>query len=307
MFRIAVQTGGAQRVLGIEEAYRVIKEAGFDAVDANVDFLFDTNDVRAKNIPPAFKPGLTDRETLEYFKPWANGAKRFGLENYQAHAPFPSLNNEVRDDEYDAFLMDVLRRSILGCASIGCRNLVIHPFYMKYEAMMTKEEEWEINLERYGRLAKTAKEEGVTILLENMFVRNGTKIMAAICNDGEEAARYVDALNEAAGAECFGFCLDTGHALLVGKDIRRFMQILGSRIKAFHVHDNNGTDDQHLAPYMGIQDWPRFIEGLKEIRFDRTLSFETFMIWRRIDPALCPQMMRFIAETGRRFAWLAEG
>ena len=306
MFQIAIQTGGLQSVYGVEESYRMIKEAGFDGVDAGVNMLFKTDEVNARQIPPAFRPGLSDRETVEFFRPWADSAKRYGLDNYQAHAPFPSMFKAERDDDFDAFMIEVLRKNILGCASIGCRNLVIHPFFMNYELMMPPEEEWEVNIERYSRLAPTAKAEGVTILLENMIMRMPGKIMGGICNDGLEAARYVDALNEAAGAECFGFCLDTGHAMLAGKEIRRFMQILGPRIKAFHVHDNNGTEDQHLPPFMGIQDWGRFTDGLKDIGYRRTLSFEPFRVWKKIDPALVQPMLRSIAETGRLFARQAE-
>ena len=80
------------------------------------------------------------------------------------------------------------------------------------------------------------------------------------------------------------------------------MMQLGDRIEAFHVHDNDGKDDQHLAPYMGVLDWNRFVEGLHAIRYDKTLSFETYNIWNVIDRELCPDFLRFIARTGRMFA-----
>ena len=81
---------------------------------------------------------------------------------------------------------------------------------------------------------------------------------------------------------------------------------LGHRIEAFHVHDNNGASDQHLAPYMGVMDWNRFVEGLREIGFNQTMSFETFNIWNVMDREIAPEMLRVIAKTGRMFARRAE-
>ena len=193
--------------------------------------------------------------------------------------------------------------TIAGCASIGCKKLVIHPFFGTYEHMLSEEAEWELNKDRYARLIPAAKQWGVKILLENMFVRHKGKIYQACCSDFHQAARYVDELNGLAGEKIFGFCLDTGHALLVGKDIKHAMAALGSRIEAFHIHDNNGVDDQHLAPYMGVLDWDRFVEGLREIGYHGHLSFETHgAVERAFDPDLVPEALRLIARAGRLFA-----
>lgn len=77
---------------------------------------------------------------------------------------------------------------------------------------------------------------------------------------------------------------------------------LGDRIECFHVHDNDGEVDLHMPPYTGKLDWNRFVEGLKAIGFDKTLSFETFNILNFIDPKLVPSILRFIADCGHRFA-----
>ena len=302
MFKIAVQTAGPEELYGVDGAYRIIKEAGFDAVDANIDHLFGIRDLIDKKIPPVFKPGLSEKEMLEYFKPWKDGAKKYGLENYQAHAPFPSFLGIKDHPEYDEFLLDVLKKSIVGCAYIDCHNLIIHPFFYQYENTVPEEEEHKMNIESYMKLAETAAKYDVRINLENMFVNHNKKVYSAILNEAHEAAAYVDELNEAAGKEIFGFCFDVGHSLLVGNDVRRYMDVMGKRITAFHVHDNNGLDDQHLAPYMGVNDWDRFVDGLRDIGFDRTLSFETFNIWNVMEPEVAKEMMKVIAKAGRRFS-----
>ena len=43
--KLAVQTGGPEERLGIDQTYRLIAELGFDGVDANVDHLLSYSDI----------------------------------------------------------------------------------------------------------------------------------------------------------------------------------------------------------------------------------------------------------------------
>lgn len=94
-----------------------------------------------------------------------------------------------------------------------------------------------------------------------MFTGYKGKIYAACCADMAEANRYIDYLNNLAGEKVFGFCLDVGHALLVGKEIYSTIQEISRNLVALHVHDNDGRNDQHLFPYMGVMDWDRVRQG----------------------------------------------
>ena len=298
MNKIAVQTGGTEKLYSVKEAYRRIRDWGFDAVDANIDHVLSGGNITKGMIPPVLIKG--GRECMDLFKPWAEGAKEAGIENYQAHAPFPSY---VADNpDVNADMIEVLKNCIRACDTMDCRNLIIHPFFLGYDKQLSARDEWDLNIESYAKLIPVARECGVTICLENMFSGFRGKIYAACCSNMVTAANYVDELNRLAGSETFGFCLDTGHALICGLDIKQCMLTLGKRIHAFHIHDNNGLNDQHLAPYMGVLDWNRFVEGLKEIGYDATLSFETFNVWNTVDNEVMDNMMRFIADCGRMFA-----
>ena len=301
MIPISVQTGGVTEVWGMDEGYRMIKEAGFDGVDVNLDHLL-THDAIIHRERADF---VTAGDFLQYFRPWKDAAEKHGLQNFQAHAPFPSV--VPGGGEYNDYLMEALRRIIAGCRYIGCSRLVIHPFFFPYDHQMDKKTEWEMNIEKYASLMDIARENDVTICLENMFGRYRGKIYAAICSDLEEACRYVDTLNDLAGERRFAFCLDTGHLLLLGLDVKNAILKLGNRIETLHVHDNNGIGDQHLAPYMGILDWGRFTEGLSEIGYRKPLSFETFNAMNVFDRELAPDLLSLIAKTGRMFARRIEG
>ena len=301
--KIGIQTGGAEEIYGVDQTYKLVKESGFDAVDVNLDHLLTGSQIRAGERVPVFEG--TDEECLAYFRPWKDAAEKYGIENYQAHALFPGYTCD-HDEAYNDYLLEALKKTIMGCAFIGCSRLVVHPFFFSYEKQMDKKTEWDVNIQRYSALIPVAKKYGVKILLENMFTHYRGKIYSAICSDISTACQYIDTLNEIAGEKLFGFCLDTGHLLLLGLDVKNAMLQLGERIEAFHVHDNDGVSDQHLAPYMGKLDWKRFVEGLKEISYDGVLSFETFNVWNCVDHELCPSLMKFIAETGRMFARRAE-
>lgn len=304
MFQIGVQLGGlGDNGRTLLEQYELVKEAGFDAVDANVDHLFPAAEVRAHNIWPAFKPGISDTETLEYFRPWKEASKATGIPNYQAHAPFPPLVYDDGDMTYNDFLLEVMRKSIIGCDFIDCRNLVIHPFDYRYPNMTSFQEGWDRNVERYLYLAKTAKEYGVTICIENMNTHDGPINYVALTNQPDRAARLVDTLNDLAGAKVFGFCLDIGHAVLGSQDPQDFLETLGDRLTCLHVHDNDGVGDQHLAPGMGGIDWNHVIAGLKHIHYDKTLCFETFRMHHKLDAlGALPEALKTLAKIGREFA-----
>ena len=297
--KIAVQTGGPEERLGIDSTYRMIAECGFDGVDASLDHLATGTEIREKRIPEVLLSG-SEKEIRALARPWGDAAKKYGIDNYQAHAPFPSLISE--DDEYNDAIVKMIESTIIAADEINCRNLVVHPFFLGYQQRLSPEREWEINIDRYSRLIPAAKKYGVTVCLENMFTGNRGKLYAACCSNIDTACAYVDELNRIAGQKVFGFCFDTGHALLCGLDMRDALVKLGDRISAFHVHDNNGINDQHLAPYMGILDWERFVKGLSEISFNATMSFETGNIFRSVDIEVIPEMMKFILSCGRMFA-----
>ncbi|MCF0134875.1 MAG: sugar phosphate isomerase/epimerase [Lachnospiraceae bacterium] len=302
MFKVAVQTGGLDERFGVDKAYQLIKEAGFDGVDANVNHLQRYGMIQDRVLGPAFSPELSEKEMLEYFRPFGEAAKKYGLDNYQAHAPYPSMITSDMNDPFNTVMMDVLKKTIVGCASIDCQNLTIHPFFCNYDNQMDRRTEWELNIARYSELAEVSKKYGVRINLENMFTGHKGKLYAACCNSGPEAAKYVDELNRLCGEDTFGFCMDTGHALIASLDIKQFLTDLGDRITCFHVHDNDGVHDDHQAPYTGKLDWDRFMEGLQAIGFDRTLSFETHNAVCSVPEELIPQTLQYICACGRLFS-----
>jgi sugar phosphate isomerase/epimerase len=62
-----------------------------------------------------------------------------------------------------------------------------------------------------------------------------------------------------------GICLDLGHAnMTVGVDAA--IATMSNRIAQVHVHDNQGTKDDHLWPGDGNIDWPKAAKAFKELK-----------------------------------------
>lgn len=295
--KIGVQTGSLFERMEIGEVFQLISEAGFDCVDFNIN-----NEYPYRSIVEGKPSGLfekSDEEILEFYRPYKEAAEKHNIAFGQAHAPFPTY---VENDLGNEYVLNAIRKSIMVCGYIGCRFLVVHPSFLAYDRMLTAEEEWKLNIERYSALIEDARKHDVVICLENMFISRNRRIYGAICADASETNRYIDTLNEIAGEKRFAFCLDTGHALLAGKELYRLITELGHRIETLHIHDNDGVQDSHLFPYMGIVDWDRFCEGLKDIGYRGHLSFETDGAMKAFDPALAPEMLKLLSATGRLFA-----
>lgn len=293
----SVQSAGILDVYGPDEGFAMMAQAGLDGVDLNLDQLLSGHAITHGELNGFFDK--SDDELREALRPCKEVAKRHGVRFIQAHATFPTWVNDARTNEY---VLMAIQKTIMLCGYLECRHLVVHPCIIMDDPELERKE----NMLTYSALIPALREHGVVCCLENMFSRQRGKLTEAICSDPDEAVRYIDELNALAGEKLFGFCLDVGHATLLGKDIRRFIDALGDRLLITHVHDNNGFADEHLFPYMGITDWDRFCRALGENDYKGALSFETYNALATFDRALAPQLMSLLGATAKLLAGRVE-
>jgi sugar phosphate isomerase/epimerase len=96
-----------------------------------------------------------------------------------------------------------------------------------------------------------ARQRGVEILLEN----TPNELSSA---ERLEAFNRMTHLN-------LHYIFDTGHAH-IGAGVEHEFEIMKVRIRSLHVHDNNGTADQHLFPLGGAAgtiDWTKTMTLLR--------------------------------------------
>jgi sugar phosphate isomerase/epimerase len=194
------------------------------------------------------------------------------------------------------------------CSFFECKYIVVHGFKLAYH-LGSEAAEWEKTLEFLEFLAPMARELGITICIENLYNGIGGHMMEGPCCDARKAVERIDRMNDKYGAEILGFCFDTGHANLVGLDFEDFITTLGHRLKVLHIHDNDGISDLHQVPFTFTKtrentsstDWDGFIRGLRAVKFDKVLSFETAPVLTSFPDELGEEVLRLIANIGRYF------
>ena len=133
--------------------------------------------------------------------------------------------------------------------------------------------------------------------------------MRGLCAEASAAAEWVDKLNEEAGIEVFGFCVDIGICSLCGNNVHEFVTKLGSRIKAVILRDCDGHNDAALMPFScyrnGNQqtDWMGLIRGLRDIDFDGELIVNCVDTSSAFSPLLRPTIFRLAKEVGDYIRW----
>lgn len=73
--------------------------------------------------------------------------------------------------------------------------------------------------------------------------------------------------------------LDIGHAYIVGgiREIKKYIENFGSKIIHIHVHDNKGSQDDHLPIGCGNINYKDVINMLKKINYKDTITLEVFV------------------------------
>ena len=302
--RIAIQDAGTCDSLGMERGYAAIRQAGFEAIDWNIDHGLPSGLIRSHQYRgrAVFEKPL--EEVIAYYAEELSIIRKNGLAITQAHAPFPAYM--PGHPELLEYMIGIYKRCIEFCDYAGIPHMVIHGISLEHgDYENTPETIKELNLHLYGSLIPTLLQHNVIVCLENLSTWDENKVaVEGICFDAHEAVWYIDTLNEMAGREVFGLCMDVGHMQLVGKNIRAYAPVLGHRIKCLHIHDNDGQHDRHMAPFTGTTNYDHICAALKEIGYRGDLSFETVKTPRvvaKFDPELVQPWLDLICRTGESF------
>ncbi len=300
---LSIQNANLTNDVGLERGFEMISKAGFTAIDWCLDQIWDRTQIKAGIFPEKTVFNESPEKIIAEFEPQLNAMKKFGLRPTQAHAAFPAYSKGR--PEFADFCTEIYKNTLKLCQYAGCPRLVIHGISRPAgDNSMTEKQFFELNMHMYSALIPTIKETKVMVLLENLFTSFGGRyVYASTCSDPHEAVKYIDSLNALAGEECFGLCLDTGHLNLLKMRQRPYIDILGSRIKALHIHDNSMDKDAHLMPYTGNTDWNEFCDGLRSIGYDGDLNFETFMqvSLKNIEEPLIMPFLNTIHAIGEHF------
>lgn len=179
-----------------------------------------------------------------------------GVSSPQGHLRFPV------PFATDPDIYQYLVRQIEMYEAIGVKCAVLHGDYMK-GLDLTSEERHELNIEAIAKLMSMIEHVDITICLENL------------CGVNRGIDELLDILGRVNSSK-LGICLDTGHLNLTGTSSHReFILKAGERLKALHIADNDGSGDQHLAPFgRGRIDFIDIMRALREIDYNGLFNYE---------------------------------
>jgi sugar phosphate isomerase/epimerase len=160
------------------------------------------------------------------------------------HAPFLDLRPGAVDPNIRRATLERLRQVFELLPLFRPRSIVCHPsFDEKY--YIFNEAQWlENSLETWNRLIGYVEGSETIIAMENVY---------------ERGPHQLRTLFDALDSPQVRFCFDTGHAnTFGGAPYLEWMEVLGHRLGEIHIHDNDGTTDQHLPvgegnfPFQGL-------------------------------------------------------
>ncbi len=252
------QTTDCARGLGDVRAIELLAQAGYDAVDYSMIGLREPSHV------------LNGDDYRSYAALLLETAKKHGVVFNQAHGVCGAAGGTYAEKREVSILRN--RRAIKVASLLGIDLLVLHPFtppdYVGHEEAV-----FHFNMEYFRSLLPYAAEAGVRLACENMWCYDDRRCVTrgGACGDPYEHARYVDAM----ASEWFTACLDLGHCSLAGRQAQDSIRILGGRLQALHVHDNDYKDDMHTLPGLSEMDWDAITKALADVGYGGDFTLET--------------------------------
>lgn len=196
--------------------------------------------------------------------------ENLGLRVEQTHLTFYplELSSEQKTEEMEL----ILQRSVQATAIMGAEWGAYHP-RTAFSDNCSVETGIKDNKETLLRMVEVGEKYNAGVAVENIplieYLFPGQHVFGS---DPHELCELVDQID----SDKIGICWDTGHGHLMEKLHPQVeaMHLIGSRLKATHLHDNNGFYDSHAVPGTGSMDWAAFMKAVEDIHYTGSMTFE---------------------------------
>lgn len=146
--------------------------------------------------------------------------------------------------------------------ALGCRTLVLHLGVPRGQSSLPGDNDPGAVRRSLEALVEPAAAAGVRLALEVMP------------NDLSTPEAILDAIERLDLGDA-GVCLDFGHANLLGSHgAPEAAEVLSGQVITTHVHDNDGTHDDHVVPFEGTIDWTATFTAMWKVGYAGPLVFE---------------------------------
>lgn len=178
-------------------------------------------------------------------------ARKLGLNVIFAHLGYQKINSIWEENEIGEQLVERYINDIKVCKENGISLVIMHlsskPNPPKYN---------EIGLNRLRKIIDYANSVDVKIAFENTRTKG-----------------YLEYVFNNIDSNNIGICYDAGHCHAYFKDKFNW-KLFKNRIFAVHLHDNEGTEDQHLIPFDGNIEWKKVISDLNNANYIGPITLE---------------------------------
>lgn len=195
-----------------------------------------------------------DQFSKDYDEPKPNLpelARAAGLRVENVHAEYQSVNL-LWEDKLES--EDIIKNYISNIDD--CYNLQIPVLIMHLTTGINPPMPNELGIDRIKRIIEHAEQKNIDIALEN------TRII-----------EHLDFTYSRINSDRLKFCYDSGHANCFTKS-NDLLDKYGNKLIALHLHDNDGTADQHRIPGDGNINWFEFAQKLKQNNFHGSITLE---------------------------------
>ncbi|AEH44591.1 Xylose isomerase domain-containing protein TIM barrel [Thermodesulfatator indicus DSM 15286] len=180
--------------------------------------------------------GALDLFSFEDFEAAARILKEHQVK-CSVHSPFRDLSLGALDSAIKNATVKRLKEALKVAALFGPEVVVLHTGYSPAYHLERREKWQEAVRESFISLAGEAENLKLKLAVENVL---------------EPDPSWLTDVVEKIASPNLGYCFDAGHALAFAKSSwEPWVEAFGQRLFELHVHDNDGTWDDHLPPGQG--------------------------------------------------------
>ena len=212
----------------------------FDRIEQYGRFFLD------KGLQPeiGLSGAVLDNTPEETFRVWA---RAFSGRRVTVHAPFLDLAPGGMDPEVVRVTRNRLCRAARVAGWLGASAMVCHAGY-EYRRYPHNLDRWvEISGQTWVQVLEAGEDSGLVVLLENVYEREPEPIRRVL----EQAAH-----------PRLKACFDAGHFNTWSRrPLELWLEALAPWLARLHLHDNDGSFDQHLSigrgsfDFQGLMGW----------------------------------------------------
>ncbi len=234
-------------------------------VQAHIPFrLLMTEELRTiieDRINPEISFSSTDLETVPKtaFSAVARAVSEAGL-RVTFHAPFMDLRPGAIDPKIRQATRERLQQVFDLVPFFRPLTVVCHPSFDERYYVSTGQAWLEKSIETWTYFLEVVKESKTVIALENVYETEPAPLVA---------------LFQALASPRFGFCFDTGHFNVFSRiPLVDWIEKLGPLVVELHLHDNNGSADDHAPVGKGNFPFSELFSRLRERNLHPLLTLE---------------------------------